>query len=217
MRTSIPTRFPPLTLPPSHVKRHPSKLKLRYLPALLTACCRTNFVSDLFCEATLEPDIPYLQSIFKAEMAIESSRASNRTFLLEARNFRVRSSSIESNIKSNTEAFSSRTIEHARSKGHLCFKVRNDIAGDNPRSALKFLSTSSPAPHVLQFWPSCWNDVTTPWLNCTYKTRMRPARQKRDNIIITHIYQKAYLATGYEPRIADIPSRDRKPNYIYIK
>ena len=44
-------------------------------------------------------------------------------------------------------------------------------------------------------WWCCWNDVTTPWLNYTYKTRMRPARQERDNIIITHIYQKAYLAT----------------------
>ena len=39
----------------------------------------------------------------------------------------------------------------------------------------------------------CWNNVTTPWLHCTYKTRMRPARQERQ-YIHTHTHLKARLA-----------------------
>ena len=39
----------------------------------------------------------------------------------------------------------------------------------------------------------CWNDVTMPWLNGTYKTSTRRARQYRDNIFI-HTHLKARLA-----------------------
>jgi hypothetical protein len=99
------------------------------------------YMSPIVGHVVLQTVLGFSESSW-LEMAIESSRASNRTFLLEARNFRVRSSRILRHLSSRTKHLacltrffeqrilscstrldsinSSRIIEHARSKSNLC-------------------------------------------------------------------------------------------------